>query len=170
MNIADVGLNKWAFRQMMFNGGNILDIGCGGGKTIYKLSQRYPEADIYGIDYSITAVKTTLKKNKQKVDRGEVKISQEDVSLIPYEGNFFDCILAIRTHYFWVNLRKASEEIFRVLNKGGQFLILYEIDKANFHMEKYNTKTELIRLLTDIGFESVDIYEKKHSICIIAKK
>jgi len=35
MNIMDAGLNKGALRQLNCSKGKILDIGCGGGKTVY---------------------------------------------------------------------------------------------------------------------------------------
>jgi methylase of polypeptide subunit release factors len=63
MNIMDVGLNKWALQQISCTANKILDIGCGGGKTVYMLSKMYPKANIFGIDYSEAAVKTTRTKS-----------------------------------------------------------------------------------------------------------
>ena len=40
----------------------ILDIGCGGGKTIHTLSKRTPLGKIYGIDYSYQAVKIRYRR------------------------------------------------------------------------------------------------------------
>lgn len=67
MNIMDAGLNKWALRQINCTDNKILDIGCGGGKTVYMLSKMYPEANIFGIDYSEVAVKTTIKKISRRL-------------------------------------------------------------------------------------------------------
>ena len=170
MNIMDSGLNQWALRQIHCTENKILDIGCGGGKTIYMLSKMYPKANIFGIDYSEAAVKTTIKKNKQKVKVGSIKISQASVSSMPFSDNFFNYITAIRTHYFWPNLKQDIEEVFRVLNKGGKFLIFSELYKINYHMTQYNTNNSIQQLLKDIGFKTVEILEKNRCICVIAEK
>jgi ubiquinone/menaquinone biosynthesis C-methylase UbiE len=80
MNTMDVGLNKWALSQINCTDTKILDIGCGGRKTVYMLSKMYPKSNIFGIDYSESAVKTTIKKNKQKVKKGNIIISQASVT------------------------------------------------------------------------------------------
>lgn len=170
MNVMDAGLNKWALRQINVTGNKILDIGCGGGKTVYMLSKMYPKSYIFGIDYSEAAVKTTIKKNKQKVKVGSIKISQSSVSSMPFSDDFFNYITAIRTHYFWPNLKQDMQEVFRVLSKGGKFLIFSELYKINYHMGQYTTNNSLQQLLKDIGFKTVEIQEKNQCICVIAEK
>lgn len=170
MNIVDTGLNKWALRKISCTSGKILDIGCGGGKTVCMISKMCPNCNIFGIDYSKTAVKTTIMKNKRKVRKGNIIISQVSVSSMPFSDNFFNYITAIRTHYFWPNLKQDIQEVFRVLSKGGKFLILSELYKINYHMKRYNTNESLKELLKDAGFETVEIYEKNQCICVVAEK
>lgn len=170
MNIADVGLTNWALKQINCDVSNVLDIGCGGGKTINLLSKRYPKSKIYGIDYSAIAVNTAIKKNKQKVSNGSIKISQASVSSMPFANGFFNCITAIRTHYFWPDLEQDIQEVFRVLSNGGQFLILSELYKINYHMKQYNTNSSLSQLLKDTGFKSVEIHTMNQCVCVVATK
>ncbi|MBC8061646.1 MAG: class I SAM-dependent methyltransferase [Clostridiaceae bacterium] len=170
MNVMDVGLNKWALMQINCTDDKILDIGCGGGQTVYMLSKMYPKSNIFAIDYSEAAVKTTIKKNKRKVKDGDLIISQASVSKIPFGDNFFNYITAIRTHYFWPNLKQDIKEVFRVLNKGGKLMIFSELYKIDYHMKQYNTNNLLRQLLKDTGFESIEIYEKNQCICVIAEK
>lgn len=170
MNIMDTGLNKWALRKINRTDGRILDIGCGGGKTVYMLSKMNPDSEVFGIDYSEAAVKTTIDKNKQKVRRGIVNVRQANVSSMPFPDCYFDYITAIRTHYFWHDLEQDMQEVFRVLSRGGKFLILAELYKINYHMKQYNTSSSLKQLLYDTGFKTVEIYEKNQCICITAEK
>lgn len=170
MNIMDTGLNKWALRKINRTDGRILDIGCGGGKTVYMLSEMNPDSEVFGIDYSEAAVKTTIDKNKQKVRRGIVNVRQANVSSMPFPDCYFDYITAIRTHYFWHDLEQDMQEVFRVLSRGGKFLILAELYKINYHMKQYNTSSSLKQLLYDTGFKTVEIYEKNQCICITAEK
>jgi ubiquinone/menaquinone biosynthesis C-methylase UbiE len=170
MNVIDAGLNNWAIAQMHDSEGNILDIGCGGGKTVSMLAKCFPGSTVYGVDYSEAAVKATIAKNRQKVSEGKIIISQASVSELPFADHFFACITAIRTHYFWPDLKQNTQEVFRVLNSGGQFLILAELYKIGYHMKEYRTSASLRKLLEDTGFQSVEIYEKKQCICVIARK
>ncbi len=170
MEMMDAGLNKWAFKQIDLTGGNILDIGCGGGKTIYALSKMFPESNIYGIDFSEEAVKMALRKNKNMVKEGRVLVQQSSVSSMQFSDDFFHCITAIRTHYFWPNLKQDVQEVFRTLKKNGKLLIFSELYKINYHMEQYNTDASISELLKDTGFETVEIHRKDQCVCIIAKK
>ena len=97
MNIADVGLTNGALKQINCDVSNVLDIGCGGGKTINLLSKRYPKSKIYGIDYSAIAVNTAIKKNKHKVSNGSIIISQASVSSMPF-ANGFSTVLLLSGH------------------------------------------------------------------------
>ncbi|MDP4268478.1 MAG: class I SAM-dependent methyltransferase, partial [Bacteroidota bacterium] len=93
----DSGLTRWSLNQVKYTDGKILDIGCGGGKTINVLSRRHPNSLISGIDYSITSIKTAINKNRKKVNEGKVEIKQASVSSMPYEDSYFKYITAIRT-------------------------------------------------------------------------
>ena len=42
----------------------ILDVGCGGGKTIGKLAKMAPQGKVFGLDYSLDMVKFSKKTNK----------------------------------------------------------------------------------------------------------
>lgn len=170
MEVMDVGLNKWALKQINLTNGNILDIGCGGGKTIHILSKMFPESKIVGIDSSEESVKMAMRKNRNMVKKGSVLIKQSSVSSIPFSDEYFHYITAIRTHYFWPNLKQDIQEVFRILNNKGKFLIFSELYKINYHMVQYNTDDSIRKLLKEIGFESVEIYKKNQCICIIAEK
>lgn len=118
MNAAHNGMNKWVLESgAIKNGDVVLDIGCGGGKTIQSLSKMNKNGKIYGIDYSEQAVKDTIKANKEDIARGKVIIRKASVSNIPYPEEFFDKITAFQTHYFWPNLATDVKEVFRVLNR-----------------------------------------------------
>lgn len=169
MNAAHSGMTKWVIRSGAIKDGDIvLDIGCGGGKTMQSLSKINRTGKIYGIDFSEQAVKESKKTNKDDVARGKVIVRQASVSSIPYPDELFDKITAFQTHYFWPNLASDVKEVFRVLKQGGQFMIISEIYKINYHMKSYKTKTEIQQLFESIGFQTVNIIEdtKKGWMCI----
>lgn len=173
MNKAHSGMNTWLIRQEVINDGDIvLDIGCGGGKTLQSLSKINRSGKIYGIDFSEQAVKDSIKTNEMDVANGKVIVTQASVSSIPYSDKFFDKITAFQTHYFWPDLANDVEEVFRVLKDDGKFIIISELYKINYHMIAYKTKPEIKQLLESVGFQTVTIQEntQKGWLCITGVK
>ncbi len=173
MNIAHRGMNAWFIRQGAINDGDrVLDIGCGGGKTLQILSQLNPNGIIYGIDISSQAVKESIKMNEAQVKNGTIIVKEASVSSIPYEDQFFDAITAFQTHYFWPSLEQDVAEVWRVLKSGGKLIIIAELYKMNYHMAAYQTPAAMKELLERTGFQTVYVTEKssKGWLCITAIK
>lgn len=173
MNIAHRGMNAWFIRQGAINDGDrVLDIGCGGGKTLQILSKLNPNGIIYGIDISSQAVKESIKMNEAQVKNGSVIVKEASVSSIPYEDQFFDAITAFQTHYFWPSVEQDVAEVWRVLKNGGKLIIIAELYKMKYHMEVYQTPAVMKELLERTGFQTVYVTEKssKGWLCITAIK
>ena len=135
----------------------ILDVGCGGGKTIHNLASKINKGKVYGIDILSGSVTASIKKNKENIKVKKVEILEADVAELPFENNYFNMITAIQTHIYWEQLEKGFEEISRVLKRDGQFLLVCEKDK-------------MIELLNKIGFSEVRIEEKGNWIIFICEK
>ncbi|MEH6892395.1 class I SAM-dependent methyltransferase [Bacillus sp. JJ864] len=171
MNVAHTSMTKWALSKVNISKHAImLDIGCGGGKTIHTLSKMNSNGKIYGIDYSDQAVENSIKMNKKDVDSGKALIKRASVSDMPFSNHFFDMITAFQTHYFWPNLENDVKEVFRVLKPNGSFLIVAELYKIHYHMTKFKTKTDLEKLLKATGYNNVTFHEYRGSISIVARK
>ncbi|WP_226669642.1 class I SAM-dependent methyltransferase [Metabacillus litoralis] len=169
MNTSHTNMNKWALEKIQMKEESIvLDVGCGGGKTILLLSKINTHNKIFGIDYSDQAVKDSLRTNKNDVAKGKVHIKKASVTDISFPENTFDIITAFQTHYFWPDLEKSVSEVCRVLKSGGCFLITAELYKINYHMKSYKTKIEMEQLFKKTGFAAVSFYEhtNKKWICI----
>src|SRR5438270_1484841 len=105
----------------------ILDVGCGGGRTIAKLAQIASAGKVYGIDYSDDSVHAARRTNARLIDSGGAEIEQGSVSQLQFANDTFDLVTAIETHLFWPDLPNDFREIFRVLKAGGALLIVAEI-------------------------------------------
>ena len=165
----------------------ILDIGCGGGRTIHKLAAMASAGKVYGVDYSDDSVAAARRKNAGLIDIGRVEIKQGSVSQLPFANDTFDLATAIETHLFWPDLPNDFRETFRVLKPGGTLLIVAEIYKGGKHLEGVRKKIfdkhlaarmnlltpdEHRELFTKAGFPDVEIFEEldKGWICGIGKK
>lgn len=157
MNTAHYEMNKWALTKINIpESAVMLDVGCGGGKTLQLLSSLNTYGKIYGIDYAEQAVKNSIQANKPDIDMGKMFIQQACVTKMPFSTSTFDLITALQTHYFWSDIENSIAEIYRVLASQGCFLLVAELYKINYHMAAYTTKEEMEQLLHHIGFKTVN--------------
>lgn len=173
MNSAHTNMYHWALNLIDSQGEpTILDIGCGGGKTIQLLSGIFPNGVIYGIDHSEQAVKESMKANQKGVQAGKITILQADVASLPFEENSFHVATAIQNHYFWPDLEKSVREVYRVLRPGGSFLIVCEKSSIDYHMKTYRTIDEMERLFERCWFRTASVFEheNKRWLCFRGRK
>jgi len=133
----------------------ILDIGCGGGKTVQELAKSAPRGKVYGIDYSEDMVQLSKKLNDSLIKQDFVEVMHGSVSSLPFADNMFDIVTAFETYYFWPNLNDDLKEIKRVLKPRGTLLIVNEVYKDN-QFEKRNSKWAK---LCDMQLHTPDGYE-----------
>jgi ubiquinone/menaquinone biosynthesis C-methylase UbiE len=152
----------------------ILDVGCGGGKTVSRLAQRAFVGKVFGIDYSADMVKYSKKVNKKWIAENRVEIIEGAVEKMGFSDNFFDLITAIETYYFWHSFSDVLQEIKRVLKPEGKLLIVNEMVKDGVYEIKHAKmieKTqvslfpleEIRNILQSVGFADVQIVTKVKS-------
>ena len=148
----------------------ILDVGCGGGRTIGKLAALAREGKVYGIDHAEASVAVAVKTNRQLIEDGRVQIQKATVSQLPFAAEMFDLVTAVETHFWWPDLPEGMREIRRVLKPGGRLIIIAEVYRGATGMvgrlaEKHLPSTGL-KLLTidehralfvDAGFTDIEI-------------
>ncbi len=175
MNKGHWDLTTWGLKHLRIESDFvILDVGCGGGKTINRLARRANPGKVYGIDHSADMVDYSKQANRKLIAQNRVEIFQGAVEKTSFKDNFFDLVTAIETCYFWPNLADAFQEIKRILKKGGCLFILSEMIKDGvYEMENAEiiAKTqvhlvplrEMQRMLCSAGFSSVKVYKKRKS-------
>lgn len=131
MNKSHSKLTDWGLARISVEPRfTILDIGCGGGRTVSKLAALATEGKVCGVDYSAESVRASRKMNKDFIARGRVEIQEASVSQLPFTDNTFDLITAVETHFWWPNLGEDLREVFRVTRGCGQLAIIAEVYKG----------------------------------------
>lgn len=172
MNKSHKRLTTWGLTHVTIDPNfTILDVGCGGGKTVNRLAALVPDGKVYGIDYSPDMVAFTRKLNKNYVEEGKVEVAEAQVDKTGFTGGTFDLVIAVETYYFWPSLPAAFTEIKRILKPGGKMLMvnelikdgIYDLDQAEVirktHVRLYPLG-EIRSILEAAGFVSVKVSVK----------
>jgi ubiquinone/menaquinone biosynthesis C-methylase UbiE len=175
MNKEHYQLTSWGLSHVTIKPDNtVLDVGCGGGKTINRLAEMVPQGKVYGIDYSPDMVVFAKEVNKKFIENGKVEIYEASADNTGFTTGTFDLVTACETYYFWPNLPAAFKEINRVLKSKGHLLMINEMIKDDVYDVKdaeiiQKTHLHLFRLeeikamLQTAGFVTVDIFRKDGS-------
>lgn len=127
MNVAHSALTDWGLSHVAIGKDfAILDVGCGGGRTIAKLAEAAPEGKVCGIDYSAESVATSRRENAGAIAEGRVEIQKASVSKLPFPDGRFDLVTAIESQYYWPDPVGDMKEIRRVVKPGGRVIVILE--------------------------------------------
>jgi tRNA (cmo5U34)-methyltransferase len=107
------------------NAKNVMDIGCGGGNYMVKLTQLIPDANCTLIDLSEKMLTRASERVRMQTS-GKVKTIRGDIRTIELKEDSFDIIMAatvlhhLRTPEEW---ELVFSKVFSALRKGGSFWI-----------------------------------------------
>jgi len=184
MNRSHSGLTDWGLGHVaLAPGTTVLDVGCGGGRTLGKLAAATGTGRVVGVDYSPTCVAASRRANSALVAAGRVDVQRAAVSQLPFADGTFDLVSAVETHYYWPRLVDDLREIRRVLKAGGRLLLIAETYRGRRFDAPYRTIMRLLRatyltqeqhheLLVDAGFADVvvSVERGKGWICAVGRK
>lgn len=145
--------------------GSILDVGCGGGGFLRRLSERYPYATLQGADISEESLRMTSEVDADLIEDGTLSLSLASVDDLPFGDGEFDMVTAMETYFFWPDLEKGVTEISRVLSAGGVLAIGSEMkygsgddsdieDKCAEYGMSLVRDDEMLSLLGSAGFDA----------------
>jgi len=184
MNARHSRVTDWGLQQVPLEKHfTMLDVGCGGGRTIQKLAAIASEGKVYGIDHSAASVAAARGANAQTIAEDRVDIQQGSVSDLPFPNNMFDVVTAVETHYYWPDLIADLREIRRVLKPGGRLVVIAETYKGRRFDAFFRPAMKLLRatylsvsehreMLSAAGYSGTAVLEepKKGWICAIGRR
>ena len=184
MNFSHSSLTDWGLNHIQVEKNfTILDVGCGGGRTIQKLAALAPGGMVYGVDYAKGSVAASCAKNASLIKAGRLEVKEASVSQLPFPNDKFNLVTAVETQYYWPDLVKDMQEIRRVLKPGGQLIIIAESYKKGSYNMFQRPVMKLLRasnlsvdehrvLFATAGYTDIQIFEerKRGWICGIGKK
>lgn len=128
MNDSHAAVTQWALGFLdIRESDHALDIGCGGGATLARLSARIGPGHVTGVDYSPVSVALSRETNAADVSSGKMDVQEASVEALPFGDDTFDKIVTVESFYFWPNPVENLAEVRRVLKPGGVFLLVADI-------------------------------------------
>lgn len=184
MNESHYALTSWGMEQFSIAPDSIiLDVGCGGGRTIQRMAEMASEGKVYGIDYSPDCVAWSNAYNAELIKEGRAEIMHAAVNELPFIDNYFDIVTAVETVYFWPDLGECFKEIKRVLKPAGKFIIINEVYQSELFRERNEAYSaagdmqifapeELKKYLEEAQFKNVTsaVVESNNWLCCIGEK
>jgi ubiquinone/menaquinone biosynthesis C-methylase UbiE len=186
MNASHSRLTDWGLKHVSIQTHwTMLDVGCGGGRTVSKLAAIATQGKVYGVDYSEESVAATKRTNARWIDLGRVEVRHGSVSQLPFPDAMFDFVTAVETHFWWPDLPGDMREVFRVVKPGGTFIVIAEVYKGatttvSRMAEKYAPQTGMKLLsvkehrefFVNAGFSNVQVIEERDKgwICATGTK
>ncbi|MCX7845173.1 MAG: class I SAM-dependent methyltransferase [Dictyoglomaceae bacterium] len=100
-----------------------LDLGCGKGRHALFFAKN--SFEVYALDISPSGIE--LLKEKARSENLEIFTTVSDMLSLPYENEFFDCILSYHAiyHTHKEGLKRAISEVYRVLKRDGEFYVTF---------------------------------------------
>jgi SAM-dependent methyltransferase len=104
---------------VLSKGGSLLDVGCGAGKLLTKILERYPDANLVGVEPSQIAVRRALKLIKGK-PISIMRRSAESMNFV----NQFDIVFLGEVLYEAIDKAKVISNCWHALKENGTIAIL----------------------------------------------
>ena len=184
MNRSHFELTDWALRYLeLEDGDQVLDIGCGGGAALKNMSERIESGHLTGVDYSEVSVRLSRETNAEDIKKDKMEILGASVEKLPFRDERFDKIITVESFYFWPDPQENLKEVFRVLKRGGTFLLVADVygrdDLPEAVVENINrfhlfnpTLEEFRNLFERAGFAEIHVHEKEGTtwVCVEGHK
>jgi SAM-dependent methyltransferase len=139
--------------------GKALDIGCGNGPLVIKLAQRFPEAEVTGLDFWGKDWDYSMQVCEENTRLAgvakQVSFRQGSASALPFEDASFDLVVSNLTFHEVEDAkdkRDCIKEALRVLKPGGVF-VLQDLFLLRPY---YGTPEELVETVQGWGGRDVE--------------
>jgi len=164
--------------------GNILDLGSGSGRHMVKL----PNSKFFLVDFSEKMISLAKKKAKKEKIPAEFFVS--DLSKLPFEDNFFDCVICIAALHCLETKKERDQtikELYRVLKpkavaeiavwnknsfrftKGPKEKLIKWRDKGSRYYYLYDAD-EIYKDFENVGFKIIKKLEPERNITFYVTK
>ena len=134
----------------------VLDVGCGTGALLRKVAERFPHADLTGVDPAPDMVEAA---RKVWCDDRPAHFVRATAEHLPFEGGEFDLVTSTVSFHHWQDQQEGLNEIGRVLAPRGS-VVLVDMFAVSWlrvwfavigRRDRFHTMAETERMLRSAG-------------------
>lgn len=157
----------------------IVDLGCGGGRNLKYLLDRFPKSKGFGLDHSEAAIAVAKKESRELIESKRCMLLLGEAENLPVRDGVADLVTAFDTVAFWEKPVAGLGEARRVLHTEGVFMLVQNSDGIPNENEILPgaesaglTREQLCSYLKEAGFSEIviDHDEARHRLCIVCRK
>lgn len=143
----------------------VLEIGFGPGEALAEAARLTPTGFVAGIDASETMLHMAEDRNRRAITQEHIELTLGSADALPYPDAHFDAAYSVNVLHFWPDARKELSECLRVLKPAGRALFYVTHPSAWFAglaqtgVFIAREPEEVVRLLTEAGFQEVEVHE-----------
>jgi len=104
--------------------GILVDVGCGPGYLIMRISKEIPNLKIVGVDISEEMIQKASDNLFSLGLSDRVEFREGDIGKMPFKDGTVDFIISTLSLHHWSDPKQSLNEMFRILKPKGQFLLL----------------------------------------------
>lgn len=161
--------DKLARQIEIIPNGRLLDLACGTATLTIALKQKFPQAEIHGLDCDAKILR--IARDKASKNDAEIIFTEASSTELPYPDNYFDAVVSslFFHHLTPENKLKTLKETQRVLKPDGNLYIADWGKSANLLMKiaslpiqwldgattKDSYQGKLPELMTEAGFSNI---------------
>ena len=138
---------------------SVLDVGCGFGRIIRRVLQKFGDVRITGLDFS-----KTMLENARHYVRKDVKLVYGDASRMPFKDASFDLVLSneVLLHVPPSKIGKVRSEMARVARK---YIVMVEFytpvkEKLERHCFNHDHKTAFEKMGFEVKRRNIPTYRQ----------
>lgn len=150
--------------------GAILDVGCGTGRLLAAAAERYPGAQLEGVD----AAEGMIEQARASVG-GRAEFQLATAEHLPFPDGQFDLVFSTMTFHHWADQRQGIGEIARVMTPSGRWILAdfvvsgwLRYARRLLRMRQFPEREQLERALASAGLGVVAERRVQQRISVLA--
>ncbi|MFX0096929.1 MAG: class I SAM-dependent methyltransferase [Candidatus Hodarchaeota archaeon] len=103
--------------------GVLVDVGCGPGYLIMRISREIPHLKIVGVDISEEMIRRASTNLISLGLSNQVEFRKGDIKRMPFKEGTVDFVVSTFSLHHWSRPKQSLKEIYRILKPKGRFLL-----------------------------------------------